>query len=112
MAQSPRIVSPAYASIPPRAICSDYESADPPMLRDDMTDWIIQLRDRLATREYCGINPGASEDDLRAFEKKFSVSLPDDMRRYLTLFNGMPENKMDGLTRFWPVEDIFPIATD
>ncbi len=59
------------------------------------------------------IKPGASEQDLRAFEQHHHVCLPPDFREYLTLCNGLSledgghfDCDWLGLIEFWPLEAI------
>lgn len=39
-------------------------------------------------RQGVGLNPGASVDDLAAFEAKYHVRLPSDLREYFATVNG------------------------
>jgi len=53
------------------------------------------------------INAGVSEADLKAFEEKYGVVLPDDLRDYFRCVNGMPPDVVDdGMMRFWMLEEI------
>lgn len=62
------------------------------------------------------IKPGATESDLRAFEQRHSVCLPEDFREYLMLCDGMSSQDIghfggDGddwrvLLEFWTLERI------
>ncbi|HKB65781.1 MAG TPA: SMI1/KNR4 family protein [Pyrinomonadaceae bacterium] len=56
------------------------------------------------------INAGVSEARLKAFEEKYSVVLPDDLRDYFRCVNGMaPDEVDDGMIRFWMLEEIEPL---
>jgi len=59
------------------------------------------------------IKPGASEQDLLAFEQRHKVCLPQDFREYLALCNGLGlddsghfDHDWLGLIEFWPLETI------
>lgn len=59
------------------------------------------------------IKPGASEQDLLAFEQRHNVYLPQDFREYLALCNGLSlddsghfDHDWLGLIEFWPLETI------
>ena len=57
------------------------------------------------------INAGASEAELRAFEDKYGVVLPEDLREYLSCVNGMAHDVVDdGLIRFWTLEEVIPVS--
>jgi len=59
------------------------------------------------------INPGVSKATLQLFESKYEVMLPDDLREYFLLVNGMDINMTDeDLIRFWPLEEVKPISED
>ena len=56
------------------------------------------------------INAGVSEAELKAFEEKYGVVLPDDLRDYFRCVNGMPPDVVDdGMMRFWMLEEIGPL---
>lgn len=56
------------------------------------------------------INAGVSEAELKAFEEKYGVVLPDDLRDYFRCVNGMPPDVVDdGMMRFWMLEEIEPL---
>ncbi len=57
------------------------------------------------------INAGVSEAELKAFEEKYGVVLPDDLRDYFRCVNGMPPDVVDdGMMRFWMLEEIGPLT--
>lgn len=39
------------------------------------------------------VNPGVSREELTAFESKYQVSLPSDLRDYFLTVNGMAEGE-------------------
>ena len=56
------------------------------------------------------INAGVSEADLKTFEDKYGVVLPDDLREYFRCVNGMaPDEIDDGMIRFWMLEEVAPL---
>jgi len=56
------------------------------------------------------INAGVPEAKLKAFEEKYGVILPDDLRDYFRCLNGMvPDEVDDGMMRFWMLEEIEPL---
>jgi hypothetical protein len=56
------------------------------------------------------INAGVSEAELEAFEEKYGVVLPDDLRDYFRCVNGMPPDVVDdGMIRFWMLEEMKPL---
>jgi len=52
------------------------------------------------------VKPGASEETLEAFEWKYRVQLPADMREYFALYGGFEGrgNWDDKFVTFWPIE--------
>src|SRR5947208_949681 len=54
--------------------------------------------------------PGASAEALTAFEARYRVSLPPDVRAYFELVNGMPTNESDDqLLEFFPIQAVLPV---
>lgn len=59
------------------------------------------------------INPGVSREELNAFESKYQVSLPSDLRDYFLKVNGMAEGVSDdALIRFWSLNEVKPIPEE
>lgn len=59
------------------------------------------------------LNPGVSNEDLNAFESKYQVSLPGDLRDYFLAVNGMAQGVTDNaLIRFWPLNEVKPIPEE
>jgi hypothetical protein len=53
------------------------------------------------------LNPGATEDELLAFEKRFALTLPPDFHYFYSLVNGMTDYLTDEyLFSLWPLEGI------
>ena len=55
-------------------------------------------------------NPGATEDEVLGFEAANHVRLPDDMRQFLQVVNGIAFSELDGLARLRPVAEYFRIV--
>ena len=57
------------------------------------------------------INAGVSEAELRAFDEKYGVVLPGDLRDYFSCVNVMPPDVVDdGMIRFWMLEEVTPLS--
>lgn len=57
-------------------------------------------------------NDGVSEKALSAFEDKFGVALPSDMREFFLTVNGMPDGVTDDeMIRFWMLEEVKPLPS-
>jgi hypothetical protein len=57
--------------------------------------------------EGLGLNSGASSETIAALEQRLGTRLPDDVRGYFALANGMEEGSMDShALRFWSIEEI------
>jgi hypothetical protein len=73
---------------------------------------VKELVDRLLSRwKAAGVawNLGATEAAITAFERQHGVHLPNDLRTFLGLVNGIPFSELDGLARLRPVEEFFPL---
>ena len=57
-------------------------------------------------------NSGVSEDSLVAFEDRYGVTLPTDLRDYFLTVNGMLDGVTDqDLIRFWTLEEVTPLPS-
>ncbi|HEY0760772.1 MAG TPA: SMI1/KNR4 family protein [Pyrinomonadaceae bacterium] len=57
-------------------------------------------------------NDGVSENALAAFEHKFGMALPADMREFFLTANGMPDEVTDDeMIRFWMLEEVKPLPS-
>lgn len=57
------------------------------------------------------VNPGVTSEALAAFESKYHVSLPADLRDYFLAVNGMADGVSDdALIRFWSLNEVKPIT--
>jgi hypothetical protein len=50
------------------------------------------------------IRPPAQQEAIRAFEAKYNVVLPADMREYFLTVDGMEDELDPGMNRFWPLQ--------
>jgi hypothetical protein len=56
---------------------------------------------------------GASSEAIAAFECKYHVVLPADVREYFMTNDGMGENDTDkALNRFWPLGEVKPVEDE
>jgi hypothetical protein len=56
------------------------------------------------------INGGVSEAQLSAFEHKYDVTVPQELRDYFLSVNGMPSDVVDTeMIRFWMLEELGPL---
>ena len=59
--------------------------------------------------EHAPLNPGATEDELLAFEKRLAITLPPDFRHFYSLVNGMANYDSDKyFFSLWPLDRIAP----
>lgn len=59
------------------------------------------------------VNPGVSKEELSAFESKYQVSLPADLRDYFLTVDGMAQGVTDNaLIRFWSLNEVKPIPEE
>ena len=58
--------------------------------------------------------PGVRPESLAAFEARYSVRLPDDVRRYFLTVNGMGERGIydHDFYSFWPLSDVCTVAKE
>jgi hypothetical protein len=52
---------------------------------------------------------GASANEIGAFEAKYGVVLPPDVREYFIAANGTGDDMDEGLYRFWPLSEVQPV---
>lgn len=59
----------------------------------------------------CGlaIQRGATHAAIRAFEVRYGLPLPADLRRYFLTVDGSSQEMDPGLYRFWPLEEVKPV---
>ena len=59
------------------------------------------------------VNPGVAKEELTAFEFKYQVSLPADLRDYFLTVDGMAQGFTDNaLIRFWSLNEVKPIPEE
>jgi SMI1 / KNR4 family (SUKH-1) len=59
------------------------------------------------------VNPGVSKEELSAFESKYQVGLPADLRDYFLTVDGMVQGVTDNaLIRFWSLNEVKPIPEE
>ena len=62
-------------------------------------------------RQGIKLNLGASEIELFAFENKYNVLLPQDLRDYFSTMNGFNDSDADGeYITFLPLDEIEPLS--
>ena len=58
------------------------------------------------------IRPPVRPEAIQAFESKYAVVLPADMRDYFQKVDGMEDELDPGTNRFWPLEMVKPVAEE
>ncbi|MGH7173720.1 MAG: SMI1/KNR4 family protein [Gemmataceae bacterium] len=58
------------------------------------------------------IRPPVKLEAIKAFESKYSVILPSDMREYFLTVDGMEDELDPGLNRFWPLDMVKPVREE
>jgi hypothetical protein len=58
------------------------------------------------------IRPGVDPSAIRAFEARYRVTLPDDLRAYWMTVDGMEDDLDPGLNRFWPLGMVRPVPDE
>lgn len=72
---------------------------------------IIDVLKKHWTTQGIAFGPPVFMDDIEAFERKYSVLLPEDVREYLLKINGMNCNCCDeNLIRFWSLSEVTPLS--
>jgi hypothetical protein len=75
------------------------------MATDDLWD---RVRD-VWRRSKIVIPRGATTTEIVAFEAKYGVVLPTDVREYFITANGTGDEVDEGLYRFWPLAEVQPV---
>lgn len=60
-------------------------------------------------RSSISIRQGVTPNQIAAFEAKYSVVLPQDVREYFSAADGTGDDMDEGLYRFWPLADVQPV---
>jgi hypothetical protein len=55
------------------------------------------------------VRRGATHDQIAAFQAKYAVVLPPDVREYFVAADGTGDNIDQGLYRFWPLAEVRPV---
>jgi hypothetical protein len=58
------------------------------------------------------VRPGVQPPAIQAFEAKYHVVLPTDMREYFLTIDGMEDELDSGLNRFWPLHMVKPVEDE
>ncbi len=58
------------------------------------------------------IRPPTGREAIQAFESKYNVVLPTDMREYYLTVDGMEDELDPGMNRFWPLEMVKPVEEE
>lgn len=59
------------------------------------------------------IRSGASEEDIQRFQSRYGVWVPEDLRSFFLAVDGL-EDTMEaiGSVRFWPIDEVRPVAEE
>ncbi len=60
-------------------------------------------------RSKIAIRPGVSSMDIAAFEAKYGIVMPTDVRDYFCAADGTGDDMDECLYRFWPLEEVQPV---
>lgn len=60
-------------------------------------------------RSKIAFRPGVSATDIAAFESKYGVVMPVDVRAYFIAADGTGDAMDEGLYRFWPLTEVQPV---
>ena len=60
-------------------------------------------------RSNIAIRSGVSADAIAAFESKYGVLLPTDVREYFVAADGTGDEMDNDLYRFWPLAEVKPV---
>jgi hypothetical protein len=55
------------------------------------------------------VRPGVTQAGIVAFEVKYEVALPPDVREFFSAADGTGDDMDHGLYRFWPLGEIQPV---
>src|SRR4051812_7461538 len=59
------------------------------------------------------LSPGATVEEIEAFERKYGVCLTDSVRSFYGVVNGMVEGNTDrSYIRFWPLSEVSPVSEE
>jgi hypothetical protein len=58
------------------------------------------------------IRPGVQPSAIEAFETRYQVTLPTDMRDYFLTIDGMEDELDPGYNRFWPLHLVKPVEDE
>lgn len=58
------------------------------------------------------IRPPARPETIHAFESRYGVTLPDDLRAYFLTVDGIEGELDSGTNRFWPLEMVKPVEEE
>jgi len=58
------------------------------------------------------VRPGVQPSAILAFETRYSVPLPADMREYFLTIDGMEDELDPGTNRFWPLHMVKPVEDE
>ena len=68
------------------------------------------------SRDIVSIRPGATASQIEAFEAKYGVRLPADLRDYFETVNGFDMDKTgfcdNNLFSFFPIEEVLPVNNE
>jgi len=73
------------------------------------TDSLWMQVHELWRRSKVAIRPGVSSTNIAAFESKYGVVIPADVRAYFIAADGTGDDMDDGLYRFWPLTEVQPV---
>jgi hypothetical protein len=80
------------------------------MMRFELTHETIERINARWAAEGIAIRPGNSPESLAAFEARYQVVLPPAVREYFAAVDGSGDDSDEELLRFWPLEEVIPIA--
>src|SRR5262245_48846278 len=55
------------------------------------------------------IRPGVTQGEIAAFEAKYGVAFPLDVREYFSAADGTGDDMDEGMCRFWPLVEVQPV---